>query len=277
MSKLKINYSGIRIRPSSINGFYNCAFQWAKIFLEGQSSVPGARAAIGTSIHKGAEVFWNEAISTKRKDAPMDVLTDAAMEAFKEEAQKGLQYDDGEDANTAEKTIIQGVNVFVSDIAEFTPIPTAVEMFVKVDIQHPLVAEIGGTIDYYSAEQRVIADLKTSKRKPTPSNYVTQQSTYKYLAEANGLLVDHNHIQGVILKANPEGLVLPMEPNVPQTKHLINHMLDVLEVAVQDKVPLEILFPGNPNYYLCSNKYCSQYNTCKFANGEIPVTKGVKL
>ena len=266
---IKINHSGIRIRPSSVDGFFNCRLQWAKVFLEGMTSIPGARAAIGTGIHKGAEVFWNEVMVTKDKAVPIDVLTDAAIETFHEEAKAGLQYDDGENSSTAEKTIIQGVSTFVSDIAEFAPIPTGVEMFVKVKIDHPLVEEIGGTIDYYNQSHKVIADLKTSKRKPTPANYVTQQSIYKYLAEANNLPVDYNQIQGVILKASPEGLILPLEPEVDQAKYLVNHMLDVLEVAVQDKAPLEILFPGNPKYYLCSEKYCANYKKCKFANGEV--------
>lgn len=274
---IKINFEGIRIRPSAIDSFYNCPYQWGKTFLEGCRSIPGARAAIGTSIHAGAEVFWSEAMRTDKKDTNLTMLTDAAIEAFKKETEDGVQYDDGENSNTAIVEIVRGTETFVSDIAEFTPIPSAVEHFVKVDITHPLVSEIGGTIDYYSHKHRTLADLKTSKRKPTVSNYVTQQSTYKYLAEANGMPVEHNLIQAVVLKASPEGSVLSLEPDVAQAKFLINHMLDTLEVLVTDKIRPELLLRGNPKYYLCSEKYCAQYKTCPFVRGEAPVAKAIKL
>jgi len=197
------------------------------------------------------------------------------MEVFKEESQNGLQYDEGEDANTAAVEIVKGTEVFVTDIAEFTPIPTAVETFVKIDITgHPLVKEVGGTIDYYSKEQATIADVKTSKRKPTISNYVVQQSIYKHLAEANDMPVRHNLIQSVVLaKREVSGSVLALEPQVDKAKYLVNHMLDKLEIVAKDIVPIEVLLPGNPGYYLCSGKYCAHYSTCPFVNGNAPAVK----
>lgn len=276
---IKINFEGIRIRPSAIDGFFNCGYQWGKTFLEGARTIPGARAAIGTSVHKGAEVFWTEAMQSGKKDANLSMLTDAAVQAWKEETHDGVQFDDGENENTAIATIIQGTEVFVADITEFTPIPSAVEHFVKIDVSHPLVSEVGGTIDYYCRSQKTLADLKTSKRAPIVANYKTQQSVYKFLAEANGMPVEHNLIQSVVFKKNPEGAILSLEPDVGQARFLVNHMLDVLDVLAQDKVRPELLLTGNPKYYLCSPKYCAQYKTCPFVNGTAPVAakKAVKL
>lgn len=276
---IKINFEGIRIRPSAVDGFYNCAYQWGKTFLEGARTIPNARAAIGTSIHKGAEVFWSDAMQSGKKDANLSKLTDAAVEAWKEETNDGVSFDDGENANTAISEIIRGTETFVADITEFTPIPSVVEHFVKVDVTHPLVQEVGGTIDYYCKSQKTLADLKTSKRKATVSNYVTQQSIYKFLAEANDMPVEHNLIQNVVLKKDPEGAILALEPDVAQAKFLVNHMLDVLDVLAQDKIRPEILLPGNPKYYLCSAKYCAQYKTCPFVKGNAPAAsaKAVKL
>ena len=276
---IKILQSDIRIRPSAVDGFFNCSYQWAKTFLEGARTIPNSRAAIGTSIHKGAEVFWQDAMATGQKDFNLSKLTDAVVEAWKEETHDGVQFDDGENDNTAIAEIIKGTETFVADISEFTPIPTYVEHYVEVEIQHPLVNALGGTIDYYCKSQKTMADLKTSKRKPTPSNYTTQQSIYKYLAEANGLPVEHNLIQAVVLKAAPEGAILALEPKVDQARFMVNHMLDVLDVLAQDKVRPELLLPGNPKYYLCSPKYCAQYKTCPFVNGTAPAAsaKAVKL
>lgn len=277
---IKIIETDIRIRPSAVTGFYNCSYQWGKTFLEGIRSIPGARAAIGTSVHKGAEVFWTDAMSSGKKDANMSALTDAAMEAFKEETHDGVQYDEGENANTAQAEIIKGVGAFVTDIAEFTPIPDFVEHFLKVDIDHPLVKEVGGTIDYGNKQQKTIADLKTSKRKPTVANYEVQQSIYKFLAQQNNFDVEHNLIQSVVLgKTETSGMVLPLQTNVDKAKYLVNNMLDVLEIVAADKIPAHHILRGNPGYYLCSPKYCAHYKTCPFVNGDAPkpVTKAIAL
>lgn len=265
----KILQSGICIRPSAVDTFYGCGHQWAKQHLEGIRSMPNSRAAIGTGIHGGAEVFWSEAINTGIKDANLPKLQDAAVECFKKEIENGVQYGDGEDLNSSIKEICAGTEAFVTDIVEYTPIPTFVEHRLSVAISgHPLVDEVGGTIDYYSLEQRVLADLKTSKRKASVSSYVTQQSVYKYLAESNNLPVDYNLIQNVVLKATPEGAVLPLTPNVAQAKHLVNNMLDVLQVLAEDKIRPELLLRGNPKYMFCSDKYCAFYNECPYVNGK---------
>lgn len=262
---IKILNTGIRIRPSAIDTFYNCAYQWGKVFLEGQTSIPSARAAIGTSIHKAVEQLWSDSMETGKKDANLGKMHDAAMEAWKEEAQKGIQFDDGENANTAAVEIINGTAAFVEDIVPFTQIPDAVEEFFKIDVVNPIVKEIGGTSDY--RKSTVIADVKTSKRKPTVSNYTVQQSTYKILAEANGFPITHNLIQGVVLKKESEGMIMPIETNVPQAKMLINSMLETMEIIASDKAPIEMILRGNPKYYLCSPKYCALY-PCMWVKGD---------
>lgn len=267
MSKLIINNTDIVLRPSSIDTFLNCSYQWAKVFLEGVTTIPGNRAAIGTGVHRGAEVLWSNAIKTGQRDMNISMLTDAAVESYKEEVAKGVQYDDNESLDSSIAEVRAGVQTFVDDIAQFTPIPVGVEERFTIELNHPLVKSLSGTLDYRGKNN--ISDLKTSKRKATTSNYVTQQSIYKMLVEANGHTVDYNTIQNVVFKTVPEGQILPIETNVPQAKQIVNNLLDVLEIAVKDVVPLETLFRGNPKYYLCDKKYCSLYSTCPFVNGEV--------
>lgn len=262
---IKVLNTGIRIRPSAIDTFYNCAYQWGKVFLEGKTSIPSARAAIGTSIHAAAEQLWTEAMANGKKDANLGKMHDAAMEAWKEESQKGIQFDDGENANTATVEIIKGTEAFVEDIVPFTQIPDAVEEFFKIDVVNPIVAEVGGTSDYRKGG--IIADIKTSKRKPVVTSYTVQQSTYKILAEANGFNITENLIQGVVLKQAPEGMILPIETNVPQARQLINGILETMEIIATDKMPIEMLLRGNPKYYLCSDKYCALY-PCMWVKGD---------
>lgn len=257
----------IRVRPSSIDTFVQCPQQWKRVFLDGESSIPNARAAIGTAIHRGVEVMWQDAMKHQKKDANLSHMTDAAMEAYKEEEQKGLSYDNGESQATASVEVVKGMEAFIEDVVPWTAIPTGVEQRFTVPIaDHPIVEDISGTVDYIAPG--VIADVKTSKRKPMVANYETQQSIYRILANKNGADVKENYIQGVVLKAKPEGTVLKAQINEDKAKTLINSLLDTTEIYSKDLVDPDVLFRGNPKYYLCSPKYCAFYNDCKFAKGE---------
>ena len=258
---IEILQEDIRLRPSAIDGFYGCAFQWGKTFLEGVQSIPSSRAAIGTAIHAGAEQMWRESIAAGDKRINLSAMTDAAMEAWKEEASKeNMQYGDGETEGTCAVEIVKGTEAFIEDIVPYTAIPKAVEEFYSVAIDHPLVSELGGTIDYIS--ENTIADIKTGKRKPTVSNYNTQQAIYTYLARENGVDVKHNLIQSVVLKKVPEGAIIPMEVNVPQAKQHVNTLLDTLDLVMKDVAPIETILRPNHKYMFCSKKFCNFYGSC---------------
>lgn len=276
-SKIIINNDELVIRPSSVDSFLGCAYQWARVFLTGESSIPNGRAAIGTGVHRGAEVLWKDAMKTGNKeDIYIPGAVDAAVQEYKEETKNGVQHNDGEDDNTAISQVVEGVNVFVDDIMPFAEVPLAVEQRYTVPIDsHPLVKALSGTVDYLS--DRCIADLKTSKRKATTSNYEIQQSIYKILVESNGIPVDFNLIQNVVFTKNPNGQILDMKTNEPKAKTVVNNLLDTLEVLATDKVAPEILFRGNPKYYLCSEKYCAFYNDCMFVKGEGPEEEKVEM
>ena len=274
---IKINNTDIRIRPSAVDGFFTCSYQWGKVFLEGVSSIPNSRAAIGTSIHAAAEAMWTEAISSGKKDPNIGMLTDAAMGAWKEQASQGMSFSKDENEGTAAVEIIKGTEAFIEDIVPFSAIPKAVEEFYKIDLDHCMVSEVGGTVDYIT--ETTIADLKTSKRKPIPASYATQQSIYKMLAQANGVDVQHNLIQGVVLKKVPEGMILPMEANVPQAKSLINIMLDTLDLVAKDVAPIETILRPNSKHFLCSERFCALYGSCPATSDmhTIQVPVAVKL
>jgi len=255
----------ITIRPSSIDGFTQCPQQWYRIHILGENSIPNSRAAIGTAIHSGVETLWNESIAAKDKVVNKTAMEDAAMDALEKENQKGLQYDDGEDANSAQKEIRTGLGTFVTDIVPDTDIPTAVETRYSVDIDgHPIVARVSGTLDYINTATGFVADVKTGKRKHSVANSGTQQSIYQFLAEENGVDVKGAVIQNVILKQKPQGLVMNSAIDIPKAKAAVNNMLDVLDVYHQDVVDPNMLFRGNPKYFLCSEKYCAFFNDCKW-------------
>ena len=264
---LEWNGEKLRLRPSAIDGFFTCPRQWAGYYIGGERSMPGARAAIGTAIHHGVEQMWLEAIAVKAKEPNLTMMKDAAVDEFvKLDQDDDLMYDNGEDVNTASDTIVSGIDAFVEDIVPFTDIPMAVEERYTISIKHDMVEDLSGTVDYIT--NNTIADVKTSKRKPVPANYKTQQSIYKMLAIANGVDVQHNLIQGVVLKAKPQGHILELESDVDQAKYLVNSILDTLDVYHKNIIDPNVLFRPNTKHYLCSPKYCSFYGkTCDATGG----------
>jgi len=260
----------ITIRPSSLDTFLQCPQQWYQVFINGRTSIPNSRAAIGTAIHKGVEEMWRDSISAKTVVHSPSAMADAAMDAWKEETHDGVQYDAGETEGTCAKEIITGIDTFMEDIVPWVQIPTDVEQRYTVTIaDHPIVEAVSGTLDYINTDVGIISDLKTGKRKHNTANSQTQQSIYKFLAESNGVQVNVSTIQNVVLKAKPDGHVMDAAINMDQAKNIVNSLLDVLEVVHTDTVDPDMLFRGNPKYYLCSPKYCAFFNECKFVgNGK---------
>jgi hypothetical protein len=275
---IKINNSDFRIRPSSVESFYGCSYQWGKAFLEGITSIPNSRAAIGTAIHAGVEAMWNDAIANKKKDPNLSMMTDAAMASWKEETHDGIQFGAGEDEGSCAVEIIKGTEAFVEDIVPFTSVPKAVETFYEIPLEHALVSSLGGTIDYLGTD--TIADVKTSKRKSGPEGHSVQQSLYKMLANANGENIKHNLIQQVVLKKQPEGAILQLEADIPHAKYLVNTLLDTLDLVVKDVAPIETILRPNPKHVFCSEKFCAHYRTCPAIKGNLKpaeVIQKVKL
>ncbi len=272
MSKIQLVNDELMIRPSSVDGFFGCAQQWARQHIGGERSISSGRAAIGTAVHKGVEVMWNEAIQSGKKDANISMMTDAAIACLQEQEKgEGVAYDEGENQNTASVEIVKGTQTFIEDIEPYTSIPTGVEQFFKVDLEHPIVTGIGGTVDYITND--TIADVKTSKRKTGAESHSTQQSIYKMLANANGCDIRHNLIQLVVLKKVPDGHILTLDADIDSAKNKVNIILDTLDVYHQDIVDPDILFRGNPKYMFCSEKFCAFHKTCKFVKGNAPEPK----
>lgn len=263
------NWDGtkITIRPSSVDSFLACPRQWAMTFLGGISSIPSARAAIGTAIHAAAEQGWKESIAAKTKMfGAVDSLTGLAVDNLVEADQESdLEFEPGLDLEQSIGLVRMGVKTFIEDIVPFTDIPVAVEERLSINLDHSVVERVSGTVDYIA--DGVIGDLKTSKRKPVPASHQTQQSIYKLLAEENGYDIKHNLIQGVVLKAKPEGHILELDANIPKAKAAVNSLLTTLDAFASGNVRPSLLFRGNPKYYLCDNKYCAFYNDCPFTQG----------
>ena len=275
-SLIIVNNEDLRIRPSAVESFYGCAFAWGKTFLEGVRGNAASRSSIGTSIHAGVENMWQSAIKTGKVDANLGAMNDAAMEAWKEEAHDGMSYNKDENEASCAREIVAGTEAFVEDIVPFTPIPKAVEEFYKIDITgNAFVKELGGTVDYISDD--TIADVKTSKRKSNAEKHTVQQTIYTMLAQANGVDVKHNLIQQVVLKKQPEGAILQLEPDFEQAKYLVNGILDTMDIIAKDMAPIHHILRPNPGHVFCGAKFCAHHATCPAVRGTLAETKVIPV
>lgn len=254
----------ITLRPSSLDEFAQCPQKWYRSFMLGEIGYVNSRAAIGTAIHAGVENMWNDCIPLKMKINSPSSMADAAMDAWKEEEQKGMRYDSGETEGTCAKEILTGMDTYMEDIVPWVDIPTHVEVRYTMKLKHDTVEGISGLMDYVHESKGLLADVKSGKRKHNVANSSTQQSIYKMLAEHNGIKVNWSTIQNVVLKKKPEGHVMDCHIDIPKAKSLVNTLLDTLDVHNKGIVDPDILFRGNSKYWLCSPKYCAFYGSCKF-------------
>ncbi len=267
MDLRKYDGKKIRIRPSSIDGFFSCSAQWADIFIGGLESPTGSRAAIGTAIHAGAETFWTDAMISRKKDFNLSKIQDACMISFHEEERKGIKWGKGDTLASCEKEIKAGILVYLNDIAPNVDIPIAVEKRFTVDIDHPMVADISGTIDYLGIVS--IDDIKTSKRKIVANSHTTQQSIYRWLVESSGITIEESRIQGIVLTKTPYYQILELNPNIDRAKHLVNIMLDTLQEFYEGGNP-EVLFRGNTKHQYCSRMFCASFDSCDYISEACP-------
>ncbi|MCI4437680.1 MAG: PD-(D/E)XK nuclease family protein [Ignisphaera sp.] len=267
-----VELTGRTLRPSSVDNFYGCGWQWYNVFVLGKNTIPSLRANVGTAIHKCAEVMWNEAIISGSKDLNLTRAKDAAIQEFQEIQSKEAGKDPRLTASEAEVLVKGGAVAFMQDIAPITDIPIAVEHRFSKPIDNSWFTSLSGTVDYISLD--TIGDIKsTSKTISSGAGYLTQQSIYKHLAKFNGLPIEHNIIQGVILTKIPKGQILSMEANEDRALYLVENLLDTMDIMTKDIIDPKILFRGNPKHMFCSPSYCNLYYECIFVKETAPEVK----
>jgi len=258
------------IRPSSIANSLSCGWQWFNTYMLGRNSIPSNRAAIGTAIHAGVERLWKEAQQTREVGTGLAEYVGAAQIEYTKAAE-GVVLEDFESVGGAQREVEAGVASYLEDIAPYATIPDDVEVRYTVRVPNsPVIKAISGTLDYRAGA--VIADVKTSQRKPVLGNYDLQQTTYKMLVEANGVTVKQNLIHGVVLrKTGVDGMILELDPTraderMAFTKVTLKSLIARANAVFEGLDP-KLVFSGNPKHYLCSEKYCAFYKECGFRKG----------
>lgn len=259
------------IRPSSIKTYVNCPRKWYQQFILDKNTT-GNAAATGTAIHAAVEAYWRNAKAQNEKSSLVDNWCEIGVEKFRELDKKvDIIYDDGASLDSCIDKVYMGATAYINDIAPALPMPEFVEHRVSYPIKdHPFVKAISGTIDYIGKD--FIADLKTGKSKPSSRKHILQCSLYRKLARFCGIEREQFQIHAVTFVKDPEkrAHVFDSMINEKQASFIVNQLLDRLRKLNQEDPKLlfpDMLFPGNPEFYLCGPKFCPVYDNCPFSCG----------
>lgn len=227
----------------------------------------GIGAAVGTSVHASAALTLKEKAAYGSL-APMDVVTDCAVETYRMQAQEELAFDrETPDGRVAEKQVIRMAEKFQECIRPDVE-PILVEEKLEADTGFGVILD--GHADLVAREPGRIRDLKTGKRLGV---YTAQIGGYSLLARSNALEIEAADID--YLKRVPLGKEQP--PVVTKATNLgiaeasalltLKHIARSLELYREGDPDRHIepgrpeAFLSNPSSYLCSPKYCSAFGT----------------
>lgn len=251
------------INQTIVNTWNMCPERVRRRWLLGDIIPPGIAPRIGTGLHKGAEVNHLQKITSK-KDERLDVIQDAARDAYIESCQNGV-YFPPEELPSAKKQLAHGidetVNLAKTYLDNLAPkiLPALVEEDIYLDLPE-IEVPLRGTIDVFT-EDKWLPDLKTAARKwPQKRADLSLQATMysKLIANKTGIWPNKISFEIFIKGKNQhQSLITYRQENDFNILVLrIRQMIEGIEAG---------LFPPAPvDSWWCSPKYCGYYYTCKW-------------
>ena len=260
----------ITIRPSGVDAFFECPYKWYRNNLYKPIRIIGSAAHFGTGIHKTAEIYYNECIAKKEWQKPSKELKSVAVDTLRECFKKEEPNDLKElNINQVEKNISEISFNYVNNAKSLNneKIPLAVEKTYEVKINSPIIDKVKGTLDIIG--DNYIADIKTMGKLKSAKTYANQQGIYAFLRKLHKESTNDLIIHRLNTSKNTIDTQSIMSETFTPIDALINQSKFYLESIVKTcdafyKTGDEMLFRGNPNSLLCSEKYCAYYNDCKW-------------
>lgn len=282
----------ITIRASSLTGYADCqlravAHSMPALFEEhGHEMAPprgNIGALIGTGTHGAGEAGHTE-LMQRGIVPPLSVLEDAGIEAFRERFREEREVSleiimDGEapDANAAERQVRRMVAAYRTGVMMHAN-PIAVESRINAELRPGVI--LSGQADLLTLEElesgeRVVADLKTSRRPQAAAKHAPQTGCYSLLFRSRGHETSSTRIDGIkrVALAKPQPPVEQQWFPVEQAERIawatITDFADKAEAFVADGDPSRLL--TNPSSLLCNPKFCRLYG-----KAACPSTGGTK-
>ncbi len=261
-----------RIRASSWGSLFDCAHKWEGEHLLGMWKPYSPRALLGTAIHASTAAFDDARVN--HFDLTPDDTAGIFVETLRDPG-KDVDWSTSDirirDAERIGLTLHTRYCLEVSPNYQFEAVEMETVPLV-IDCGHGIQIQLTGTLDRSRIRKTTngigISDLKTGKAsvqqgKAKTKGFKAQLGTYELLYEhtSGKQVTEPGEIIGLKTSGSPDigtGEIHGAKETLIGTDSshgLIEYAKEYFRTG---------LFPPNPSSYLCDEKYCARWSTCKF-------------
>jgi hypothetical protein len=249
---------------SQLDTYSRCGEVYRRRYVEGEIIPPGLPARIGSGVHKGAEINFKAKIETGQ-DEPLDVIQDAAAEAYHRELGKGVFFSP-EEAPGAKRAMAEGKDTVVSLATLFrnglAPLiqPRLVEEKVVIDlpgVDLPVVT----ILDCYTKDG-ALRDLKTSGKKWTDERAHSshQPTAYREAVKAATGEYPESICFDVLVSGKTPALQTISTFRTEDDLAVLIRKFQTMMAGIN----AGIFPPAEPGSWMCSQKWCGYWYSCPF-------------
>lgn len=240
--------------------FCNCQEAFRRRYIEGEIIPPAIAMAVGTGVHKAAEINHKQKIESG-VDLRLDELQDAAADGFKNAVEESGVYFTGSkhelysELGKGSDLSVKMAGVYGKQIAPQIQ-PVAAE--IKLTAQHSdLPVPFLGIVDVIDA-RGMIVDLKTSKAKwrSGKEKESLQPGIYKWLIRRN--VNQELDFCFFVMAYNGDTQYVQTEKSDGDISYIVN-----IAKAMLHAVKNGVFMPAVPGHWLCSEKFCGYHGTCR--------------
>jgi len=267
------------IRASSLADFADCARRGAARIVRREIEAAGfvlrdtprgVGAAIGTAVHRSAEVSLGEKARTGALP-PENVATDCAADEVKEAIKQGVSFEGPRGTTqTRDEAVQQVTSMARSYQREVAPgiEPVLLEQRLEAEVAPGLI--LSGQPDIVAREPDRVRDTKTSAKR-SPGNHNLQIGSYSLLSRSHGYDIKEASIDFVQRVRPGKPQPNPIEQRAPlavaesAAVNMLRHIEEDIRVFREGDLRRRILpgdpwaFTANPRSFVCAEKYCPAY------------------
>ncbi len=269
-----------KVRSSSFGSFFDCPLRWAEVNLYGNSLPSTAPACIGSAVHESTAVYDQH----EADGDPISVLDSAEVAVnYIRNPQEEVIWGDVRQDKAVERAV--GVHLrYCNEIAPkmtYEVIERTLEPL-QVEVNDDVTIELTGTLDrVYTKMVPVLEPLANAHSIPVKRYGVSDVKTGMRAMSMNS--GKHKAQVGIysMLAENTLGLPMTLPETLIALQTSTNYEAGLLVVdnardallGTDDSIGLlqcmgtmlkEGLFYGNPQSWLCSEKFCPKFNNCNF-------------
>jgi hypothetical protein len=280
------------IRCSALTAYPDCNRRgaarlfWREISAAGfrlRSTPRGIGAAIGSAVHRSAEVILKEKAETGSLP-PSTVAADCAAETLLDQLREGETMFDRTTANRVEGevTVIGMARAYHRRVAPDIQ-PVLIEEQLEAEVAPGIILQ--GRPDLVCREPGRVRDLKTTTRQG--GSHAPQIGGYSLLARSHGLDIQEAAIDSIRRVAvgkpqpDPTSTAVAVAQAETAASNILKHIAADLETFRHGDAERRILpgdpwaFQANPASILCSPKYCPAFGT-EFCHEGDPAKEAVR-